>query len=119
MTTLMTRPRTSAIDRTTAKQLMTTEYQRVVDQLRSLGPGDWSTPTCNTGWDVRALAAHMLGMVAMAASLREMASQMRGAKKRVTATRMGRSSRKKCVSCTTKACTKASSSRPFGSSYRR
>jgi uncharacterized protein (TIGR03083 family) len=82
MTTLMAAPRQPTIDRATAKRLMATEYQRVVEQLRLLSPGDWSRPTCNAGWDVRALAAHMLGMVAMAASLREMASQMRGAKKR-------------------------------------
>ena len=63
-------------------QLAATEYARVVDVLRSLSPDDWSTPTCNTGWDVRALAGHMMGMTHMAASLREQMSQMRAAKKR-------------------------------------
>ena len=60
---------------------MTTEYQRVVDQLRSLSDDEWRAPTCNTGWDVRALAAHMLGMVAMAASVPEQLRQMRAARK--------------------------------------
>jgi uncharacterized protein (TIGR03083 family) len=77
-----TTPRRPAIDRPTAKRLMTTEYQRVVDQFRSLDDDEWRAPTCNTGWDVRALAAHMLGMVAMAASVREQMRQMRAAKKR-------------------------------------
>ena len=77
-----TTPRRPAIDRSTAKQLMTTEYQRVIDQLTSLDDDDWRTPTCNTGWDVRALAAHMLGMVAMAASVPEQLRQMRSARKR-------------------------------------
>ena len=77
-----TTPMRPAIDRATAKRLMTTEYQRVIDQLRSLSDDEWRAPTCNTGWDVRALAAHMLGMVAMAASVREQMRQMRAAKKR-------------------------------------
>ena len=77
-----TTPRRPALDRATAKQLMATEYQRVVDQLRSLSADDWRVQTCNTGWDVRALAAHMLGMVAMAASVPEQMRQMRTAKKR-------------------------------------
>lgn len=61
---------------------MAMEYQRVVDQLGSLSDDEWHAPTCNAGWDVRALAAHMLGMVAMAASVREQMRQMRTAKKR-------------------------------------
>src|SRR5436309_8199838 len=61
---------------------MTTEYQRVLDQLASLNDDEWRAPTCNTGWDVRALAAHMLGMVAMSASVPEQLRQMRAARKR-------------------------------------
>jgi uncharacterized protein (TIGR03083 family) len=75
-------PRKPAIDRDTAKKLMTIEYQRVVEQLRSLSPAEWRVETCNTGWDVQALASHLLGMVAMAASVREQMRQMRTAKKR-------------------------------------
>jgi uncharacterized protein (TIGR03083 family) len=74
--------RSPAFDRTTAKRLMSGEYQRVIEQLRSLSPQDWRTQTCNEGWDVRTLAAHMLGMTAMAASLREQLRQMRTAKRR-------------------------------------
>ena len=76
-----TTPRLPAIDRPTAKRLMATEYQRVIEQLRSLSDDEWRAPTCNTGWDVRALVAHMLGMVAMAASVPEQLRQMRAAKK--------------------------------------
>lgn len=75
-------PRVPAIDRATAKRLMATEYNRVVDQLRALSAADWSVPTCNTGWDVRALVAHMTGMAALAASVPEQMRQMRAAKKR-------------------------------------
>jgi uncharacterized protein (TIGR03083 family) len=77
-----TAPRRPATDRATAERLAATEYQRVVDQLSALSEDEWRTPTCNTGWDVRALAAHMLGMVAMAASVPEQMRQMRAAKKR-------------------------------------
>jgi uncharacterized protein (TIGR03083 family) len=75
-------PHRPAIERASARRLMTTEYDRVVDQLRSLSTGDWQQSTCNAGWDVRALVAHMLGMVAMAASVPEQLRQMRAAKKR-------------------------------------
>jgi uncharacterized protein (TIGR03083 family) len=77
-------PRAPAVDRDTAKRLMATEYSRVVDQLKTLSDDDWSRPTCNAGWDVRALVAHMTGMVAMAASAPEQMRQMRAAKKRHT-----------------------------------
>jgi len=75
-------PRRPALDRSTAKRLMAREYERAVEQLRSLSDDEWRMDTCNTGWNVRALAAHMLGMVAMAASVPEQLRQMRGAKKR-------------------------------------
>jgi uncharacterized protein (TIGR03083 family) len=77
-----TTPRRPVIDRATAKTLMTTEYERVVSQLRSLTDDEWHLQTCNSGWDVQALAAHMLGMVAMAASVPEQLRQMRAARKR-------------------------------------
>lgn len=75
-------PRAPAIDPGAAKRLMATEYARVVAQLKTLSEADWSQPTCNAGWDVRALVAHMTGMVAMAASVPEQLRQMRAAKQR-------------------------------------
>ena len=70
-TTGTTRPRRSALDRTTALRLAATEYRRYLDQLRSLGRDDWSRATDCPAWDVRAMAAHNLGQAEMAGSLPE------------------------------------------------
>ena len=64
-------PRKSALDRAVAMRLAATEYQRCTDVFRALTPAQWQAPTCCPGWDVRQMAAHMLGMVEMAASIRE------------------------------------------------
>jgi uncharacterized protein (TIGR03083 family) len=72
-----TRPRPPALDRETAYRLAATEYERFLAVLRDLGSGDWSRPTECTEWDVRAMAAHVLGMAEMAASVRETARQNR------------------------------------------
>ena len=76
-TTLPARPavRPPTLDRTTAMRLATEEYQRVVDQLRGLAPEDWARPTACPGWDVRAMAGHVLGMAEMSASQRQLISQ--------------------------------------------
>ena len=71
MTTPSTTARVPALRRVDAMRLADTEYQRVLDLLRSLQPPDWARPTDCPGWDVRAIAAHMLGMVELAASMRE------------------------------------------------
>lgn len=71
MTTPSTTARVPALRRVDAMRLAATEYQRVLDLLRSLQPQDWARPTDCPGWDVRAIAAHMLGMVELAASMRE------------------------------------------------
>ena len=81
-TTTAAEPRWPALDRSTAMQLAATEYDRCVAQLRSLGAEDWSRPTDCPGWDVRAMAAHMLGMAEMAASLLEMRRQQKAARQR-------------------------------------
>jgi uncharacterized protein (TIGR03083 family) len=78
MTVTDTRPRTPrrpALDRGTAMRLAATEYGRYLDQLRSLDRDDWSRPTDCPGWDVRAMAAHNLGMAEMASRMREMIRQ--------------------------------------------
>jgi uncharacterized protein (TIGR03083 family) len=74
--------RSSALPRETAMQLAATEYQRFLELLRSLDATDWTKPTECPGWDVRAMAAHALGMVEMAASIRESARQVRLARRR-------------------------------------
>jgi uncharacterized protein (TIGR03083 family) len=76
------RPRTAALPHEVAMRLAATEYQRLADMLRALSPDDWARPTECPGWDVRAMASHALGMVEMAASLREQRRQMRLARSR-------------------------------------
>jgi uncharacterized protein (TIGR03083 family) len=71
--------RTPALDRRTAMRLAATEYQRCAELLRSLDAHAWAAPTACPAWDVRQMAAHMLGMVEMAASIREGGRQRRAA----------------------------------------
>lgn len=73
------KPRTSALDRRTAMRLAATEYQQCAELLRSLDANAWAVPTACPAWDVRQMAAHMLGMVEMAASIREGSRQRRAA----------------------------------------
>ena len=75
-------PLRPAMPRDTAMQLAAAEYERVLRVLRSLPAADWDRPTDCPGWDVRALAAHVLGMVEMAASVRDQARQNRAARRR-------------------------------------
>ena len=80
--TAPSRPRTPALPRQVAMRLAATEYQRFADLLRALRPGDWTRPTDCPGWDVRAMASHVLGMAEMAASIREGNRQLRLARRR-------------------------------------
>ncbi len=73
------KPRISALDRRTAMRLAATEYQCCAELLRSLDSLAWAAPTACPAWDVRQMAAHMLGMVEMAASIREGSRQRRAA----------------------------------------
>lgn len=61
-------PRTSTLDRATADRLAATEYERFAALLAGLDAEQWRAPTVCTGWDVRAVAAHCLGMAEMATS---------------------------------------------------
>jgi uncharacterized protein (TIGR03083 family) len=72
-------PRAPALDRKTAMRLAATEYQRCASLLRSLDAPAWTAPTACPAWDVRQVAAHMLGMVEMAASMREGSRQRKAA----------------------------------------
>jgi uncharacterized protein (TIGR03083 family) len=71
-----------ALPRETAMRLAAAEYQRFLELLQSLDADDWTKPTECAGWDVRAMAAHALGMVEMAASMRDGARQRRLAHRR-------------------------------------
>lgn len=77
-----TRPRTSTLDRATLMRLAVTEYERFTASLAGLSAQDWARPTECPGWDVRAMAGHILGMAEMAASVRESVRQQRAAGKR-------------------------------------
>ena len=74
-------PRVPALDHETAMQLAADEYARFLDLLRSLDDEDWTRPTECTGWDVRAMAGHTVGMALMATgltqTLRQQAKAMR------------------------------------------
>jgi uncharacterized protein (TIGR03083 family) len=74
--------RGTALPRETAMRLAATEYQRFLALLRSLHVEDWQKPTECAGWDVRAMASHALGMVEMAASMREGSRQRKLAHRR-------------------------------------
>jgi uncharacterized protein (TIGR03083 family) len=80
--TIKTAPRKSLLERDLAMELAAREYDKVTALLEGLNPEQWSAPTDCTGWDVRAMAGHMLGMAQMAASLPEMVRQQRAAAKR-------------------------------------
>lgn len=70
-----------AIERDEAARISRVEYEHFADLLRSLGPEDWSRRTDCPAWDVRAMVAHVLGMMEGFSSKREFLHQMSGAKK--------------------------------------
>jgi uncharacterized protein (TIGR03083 family) len=72
-------PRESALPRPVAMRLAATEYERCAETFSALEPAHWARPTNCPAWDVRQMAAHMLGMVEMAASMRESFRQQRKA----------------------------------------
>lgn len=72
-------PRASTLPRPVAMRLAETEYTRCADLFRSLRPADWTVRTDCPEWNVRQMACHMLGMVEMAASIRENLRQQRKA----------------------------------------
>ena len=57
------------------------EYDRTLAQLRGLEEAAWSAPTDCTGWDVRAMVAHLVGAAEGTASVREFARQARAGRK--------------------------------------
>ena len=79
---LSTQPRRPGLERGTAMRLAAEEYDAFVAQLRALSTEDWTRDTCCTGWDVHAMACHVLGMAEFAASPVEQARQGLEAKRR-------------------------------------
>ena len=69
------KPRVTSIDHRSAMAFAATEYERGAELLARLEPSQWSLPTLNTGWDVRATAGHTVGMMEMVSSLPAMIRQ--------------------------------------------
>jgi uncharacterized protein (TIGR03083 family) len=69
------------LSRAEAMALAAAEYERFLDLLRSLRRDEWRRPTECEGWDVRAMASHILAEAESHSSLREMAHQMRAYRK--------------------------------------
>jgi uncharacterized protein (TIGR03083 family) len=65
------------IRRREARVLAEQEFTRFADLVASLSEDDWSRPTDCTGWDVRAMALHVLGSGDAQASPREFLHQLR------------------------------------------
>src|ERR1035437_9385198 len=57
-------------------------FDRMVALLTARAPGDWARQTACELWDVRAMAAHVLGMAEAQASFRQFAHDFRAAGKR-------------------------------------
>ena len=69
------------IDRTEMPEIAAVENRLVLDLLRTLGDDDWSKPTDCQAWDVRALAAHVLGGMEGFATVGQFVHQMRAGAK--------------------------------------
>ncbi|MGY1739321.1 MULTISPECIES: maleylpyruvate isomerase family mycothiol-dependent enzyme [unclassified Blastococcus] len=67
--------RAPALDRAVAARLAATEYERFARLLGDLEPEEWARPTECPGWDVRAMAGHVLGMAGMVTSLHSLLRQ--------------------------------------------
>jgi uncharacterized protein (TIGR03083 family) len=67
-----------------AMAITAVENRKFADQLRSLDSDDWAKPTPCELWDVRAMAAHVVGAAAAQISPREFLRQVRAGKPVVT-----------------------------------
>ncbi len=83
MSTTTTAPgvRRARMDRDEAAELAPEAYDKLLRDLRMLDETEWKAQTQCPGWDVRDMAGHVVGMAAMAASLRETLRQDRLARR--------------------------------------
>ncbi len=65
------------ITRPEARSLAQAETAAMVVLLADLSPDEWARPTDCPGWDVRAMAGHVLGMTEGFTGLRRMATMFR------------------------------------------
>jgi uncharacterized protein (TIGR03083 family) len=68
------------IQRPEARVLAAEEFVRFAALVESLTPDEWARPTDCTGWNVHAIALHVLGSADAQASVREFAHQLRRGK---------------------------------------
>lgn len=69
------------LQRPESKAMAAAETARMVDMLRSLDETDWARQTDCPAWDVRAIAAHVVGMTETFSSIRRFAADMRAGAK--------------------------------------
>ena len=74
-----------SITRAEAQRLAATEYERFIDQLRTLSPEDWRQPTDCPLWDVRAVAGHRVGEISDLSSFGSFFRRFRAAGKQAKA----------------------------------
>lgn len=67
--------RVPLLDHGPAMAIAAAEYDRFLGALSGLAPADWTRPTVCSGWDVRAMAGHVLGMARMVSSLPQFVRQ--------------------------------------------
>ena len=74
-----TRTSTGTVEMTHADwmQLASEEYRRMLEVLGDLDGEQWQAPTDCTGWDVRAMVAHLAGAAQWSARVRELVRQQR------------------------------------------
>jgi uncharacterized protein (TIGR03083 family) len=71
-----------ALGHTEAMTLAAAEFDRMIDLIRGLTAEQWQRPTVCDLWDVRAMAAHVVGMAEAQASLRQFLHDFRAASRR-------------------------------------
>ena len=74
-----------ALDHEEAMTLAEAEYERLLEVVERLTPEDWGRPTECPGWDVKAMLAHLLGMMQRLADPQEEARQNAAAGQRLRA----------------------------------
>ena len=73
------------VDHDEAMVLAGTEYQRVLETIEGLHEQDWSRATPCSGWDVKAVLGHLLGMMKLGADPAELRRQSGEAMRRLEA----------------------------------
>jgi uncharacterized protein (TIGR03083 family) len=87
MTVPITVEEVPPLDHDEAMRLAAAEYDRLLALADDLAAADWPRPTDCTGWDVRAVLGHLLGMLELQADPEERARQIKTAAE--TAARTG------------------------------